>query len=55
MFREEMAFVVSFLRETDRMVEWGSGTTTLIYPAFVAHYLSIEHGSWFANTRMKVS
>ena len=27
--------------------------TTLIFPAFVSHYLSIEHGSWFANKHMK--
>jgi hypothetical protein len=45
---EEKEFLISHLKKTDKMLEWGSGFSTLELPAYVKSLISIEHHQeWF--------
>jgi len=46
----------SWLRPTDKGIEWGSGRSTIWFGRRVAHLLSIEHDTvWYEKTSIALS
>ena len=48
--------IVKYLKETDHMLEYGSGGSTLMFSSFVKSYHSIEHHrEWFDKVSIKIN
>jgi hypothetical protein len=57
MDQREIDLILSYLqkRPDSRMLEWGSGGSTVLFPKFVSWYTSIEHNlDWYAEVRNKL-
>ena len=47
---DEMEAVIAaeYIKGQNKILEWGSGGSTLYFPQFVKHYISIEHDiTWY--------
>ena len=52
MDQKEIDFVISYLRPTSIMLEWGSGGSTITFSKCVKYYYSIEHNlDWYVDVR----
>lgn len=52
---EEINLIVSNLKPTDIMLEWGSGGSTVNFPQHVKEYYSIEHDeSWYQDVKKEL-
>ena len=47
MSAEETAKIISYVTGKDKVLEWGSGGSTLYLPQLVNHYVSIEHDKYW--------
>lgn len=51
----QVQFLLEQFTENDRVLEWGSGGSTLLFPSKVRSYVSVEHEvQWFLNVHYKV-
>ena len=45
-----------YIKGKNRVLEWGSGGSTLYFPQIVNHYVSIEHDySWYDKIKSDIS
>ena len=45
-----------YIKGKNRVLEWGSGGSTLYFPQIVNHYVSIEHDySWYGKIKLDIS
>lgn len=52
----EINMITSYLENSNVMLEWGSGGSTIYFPQFVKHYISIEHDmGWYNEIKPHVS
>lgn len=56
MKREEREIIRAYLKPTDRMLEYGSGFSTLYFSRFVQSYYSIEHDrQWYQRVQQFIA
>lgn len=56
MEEDEAVIAAEYIKGQNKILEWGSGGTTLYFPQFVKHYVSIEHDiTWYNKIVFDVS